>query len=339
MRKMVRYSTIISMVLALAVGVILGSAATSKAAEPVKIKFQGKWEGHEKQNWAAEQMKFADRVKVATNGSVQIENLGEVVGDDEVIDAIRKDVVDMGSQAIHARGELSLLNYISIPVITFDKMPVMYDKLRPLFTAHVEKQYPDLKMIGFTYFLPNNIYTNKPCTTMEDLKKMKLRITGNLLVQAMKDAGGNPITMTVDDVYQAVQRGVMDGGQTAPPGYLSVGLYEVCKYMSSWPLGGNALVVTMYKPLWNKMNATQQKQFMSAWMETEKAQFSGALKDLADIEKQCIAKGSIRMDPSAAEKAKFASFAGGAVKVWKTKVGPDGDAVIKVVNEVMGTKF
>jgi TRAP-type C4-dicarboxylate transport system substrate-binding protein len=336
---MVRYSTIISAALALAVGLVLGSATPSKAAEPVKLKFQGKWEGHEKQNWAAEQMKFADRVKAATKGSVAIENTGEVVNDDEVIDAVRKGVTDMGSQAIHSRGELSLLNFISIPAVQFDKMPEMYGKLRPFFTNWMEKQFPDLKLIGFSYFLPNNIYTNKPCTTLEDMKKMKLRITGNLLVQTVKAAGGNPITMTVDEVYQAVQRGILDGGQTAPPGYLSTATYEVCKYMSAWPLGGNGLVVTMYKPSWNKMNATQQGQFMSAWMETEKAQFEGIHKDLAAIEQQCIAKGSIRMDPSQAEKNKFAAFAGGAVKDWKAKVGPDGDTVIKVVNEVLGTKF
>jgi TRAP-type C4-dicarboxylate transport system substrate-binding protein len=339
MRKMVRYSTIISVALALAVGLVLGSAIPSNAAAPIKLKFQGKWEGHEKQNWANEQLKFADRVKAATKGGVEIENLGEVVNDDEVIDAVRKGVEDMGSQAIHSRGELSLLNFISIPAVQFDKMPEMYGKLRPYLGNWMETQFPDLKVIGYTYFLPNNIYTNKPCTTLEDIRKMKLRITGNLLVQVVKAAGGNPITMTVDEVYQAVQRGILDGGQTAPPGYLSTATYEVCKYMSSWPLGGNALVVTMYKPSWNKMDATLQGQFMSAWMETEKAQVAGIYRDLDDIEKQCIAKGSIRMNPSQAEKDKFAAFAGVAVKDWRSKVGPDGDPVIKAVNETLGTKF
>ena len=186
--------------------------------------------------WANEQMKFADRVKAATGGKVVIQNMDEVKADNAVIDGIRSGVLDMGNQPIHSRGELVLPGFISMPFILWDKAPEMYDKLRPLFNDYWDKTF-GVKYLGVNYFLPNNLFTNKPCTTLEDIKKMKLRINGTLLVQMFKAAGGSPIVMNQGEVFTSAQRGVIDGAQTAVPGYLDSGLYEVCKYMSSWPLG------------------------------------------------------------------------------------------------------
>ena len=337
-KRIFGYAAIVSMVLALTVGFIIGTDDTSLAAdEVIKLKYQGKWEGHEKQNWAAEQLKFADRVKAATGGKVIIENSGEVVRDNEVIDGVRRGVIDMGNQAVHARGELGLVNFISLPFVPFDKMPEMYGKLKPTFESFWDKQ--GVKQMGYNFFLPQGLYTKKPCTTVEELKGMKLRIQGNILVQLFKAAGASPIVMNNAEVYQSGQRGILDGAQSAIAGYFSGAWYEVFKYMSAWPLGAAGMAVIMNKDSWNKLGPTLQGQVMTAWNETEKAQFEGVLKDISVIEKQLVEKGAIRQDPSKAEKDKLVSFAGPILKDWKAKVGPDGEVVMKVVNDELGTKY
>ncbi len=50
-------------VLGLVIGLIVGSAGTSAAAEQkvVKWNYQGQWGASEKENWAAEQMKLDPR--------------------------------------------------------------------------------------------------------------------------------------------------------------------------------------------------------------------------------------------------------------------------------------
>ncbi len=74
----------------------------------------------------------------------------------------------------------------------------------------------------------------------------------------IKAAGGNPIVMNQSEVFTSAQRGVIDGVQTAVPGYLDSGLYEVCKYMSTWPLGVMGLAVTMNKDSWNKLGPSSR---------------------------------------------------------------------------------
>jgi hypothetical protein len=78
---------------------------------------------------------------------------------------------------------------------------------------------------------------------------------------------------------------------------------------------------------------------MEAWLETEKAQVAGAKGDISAAEAKAKGLGAQRMDPSRAEQDKLGSFAGPIVEGWKKEAGPDANAVMKVVNGVMGTNF
>jgi len=338
-KRIFRYATIVSVVLALMAGwVLLGVEPSWAADQAIVLKYQGKWVGNVHMAWANEQMKFADRVKAATGGKVVVQNMDEVKADNAVIDGIRSGVIDMGNQPIHSRGELLLPGFIMMPFILWDKAPEMYSKLRPVFNDYWEKRF-GVKYMGVNFFLPNSLFTNKPCTTLEDIKKMKLRVNGNLIVQMFRAAGGNPIVMNQAEVFTSAQRGVIDGAQTAVPGYLDSGLYEVCKYMSSWPLGIMGMAVTMNKDSWNKLGPELQKQVMDAWLETEKAQLAGAKNDVGIAEAKAKSLGAIRQDPSKAEQDKLGSFAGPIVEDWKKKAGDESAAVMKVVNEAMGTNY
>jgi C4-dicarboxylate-binding protein DctP len=338
-KRIFGYATIVSMVLVLTAAFVLVTFGTSTAADqPIVLKYQGKWVGNLQMGWANEQLKFVERVKAKTGGKVVIQPMDEVKADNAVIDGVKSGLIDIGAQPIHMRGELVLPNFMSMPFILWDKAPEMNDKLRPVFNDFWDKNH-GVKYMGTNYFLPQNLFTKQPCTTLEDIKKMKLRINGPLLVQMIKAAGGNPIVMNQAEVFTSAQRGVIDGVQTAVPGYLDSGLYEVCKYMSTWPLGVMGLAVTMNKDSWNKLGPQLQGQVMEAWYETEKAQVAGAKNDVGAAEAKAKSLGAQRMDPSKAEQDKLGSFAGPIVESWKQKAGPDAAAVMKVVNEVMGTNF
>jgi len=331
---------IVSTVLALAVtvGLVLGAVGMAAAQQPIKLKYQGKWVGNIGMAWADEQRKLADRVKAKTGGRVEIELMDEVKPDNQVIDGVKSGVIDIGSQGIHARGELVVPSYLSMPFILWDKAPEMGVRLRPLLSNFWEKTH-GVHYLGLNYYLPNNLFTSRPCNSFDALTKMKLRINGTLLVQMIKSAGGSPIVMNQSEVFTSAQRGIIDGAQTAIPGYLDSGLYEVCKYMSSWPLGVMALAVTVNKDAWNKLGPELQKQVTEAWLETEQAQLQGARNDIAGAEAKAKSLGAIRMDPPQADQDKLGSFAGPLVEDWKKKAGADAAAVMKVVNEVMGSNF
>jgi len=294
--------------------------------------------GHEKQNWAAEQLKLKDLVAEATNGKVQIQNMNEVVKDKEVIDAIRQGVLDMGTQALFARREIIAVNFLSLPFVPHNRIPEIMEKLKPTY-EDIWAQKLDVKQLAYVYFLPQRLYTKEPCDSFEALKGMKVRVLGNTMTTLFKNAGAMPINMGGGEVYTSLQRGLIDGAQSALPAYIAMALYETCKYVSEWPLGGAGLGVVMNKDSWNKMSPEVQKQFMSAVQKMEKNQFEGVYKDVANVQASMKAKGAVFKNPPQSEKDKLLAYVGPVLEDWKKKAGPTADAVLKAVNEVLGTNY
>src|SRR6202035_4233524 len=77
-----------------------------------------------------------------------------------------------------------------------------------------------------------NIYdTKKPVHEIGDLKGMKVRVMGNpMFVDMMNSLGGNGVAMGYDQVFSALQTGVVDGAENNPPSYVFDNHYIVAKY-------------------------------------------------------------------------------------------------------------
>jgi tripartite ATP-independent transporter DctP family solute receptor len=73
--------------------------------------------------------------------------------------------------------------------------------------------------------------TKKPIQTIADLKGMKFRVMGNpIFVDMMNAMGGNGVPMGYDQVFNALQTGVIDGAENNPPSFVFDNHYQVAKY-------------------------------------------------------------------------------------------------------------
>jgi TRAP-type C4-dicarboxylate transport system substrate-binding protein len=79
-----------------------------------------------------------------------------------------------------------------------------------------------------------NIYdSKKPIRTIADLKGQKVRVMGNpMFVDMMNSLGGNGVAMGYDQVFSALQTGVVDGAENNPPSFVFDNHYQVAKYYS-----------------------------------------------------------------------------------------------------------
>src|SRR5882724_12592496 len=60
--------------------------------------------------------------------------------------------------------------------------------------------------------------TKRPIKAIEDLKGLKIRVIGNpIFVDMMNALGGNGVAMGYDQVFSALQTGVIDGAENNPP--------------------------------------------------------------------------------------------------------------------------
>ena len=71
----------------------------------------------------------------------------------------------------------------------------------------------------------------KPLRSLADLKGLKFRVMGSpIFVDMMNALGGNGVAMGYDQVFSALQTGVVDGAENNPPSFVFDNHYQVAKY-------------------------------------------------------------------------------------------------------------
>src|SRR6202451_4528341 len=75
--------------------------------------------------------------------------------------------------------------------------------------------------------------TKRPIKSIEDVKGLKFRVIGNpIFIDMMNALGGNGVAMGYDQVFGALQTGVIDGAENNPPSYVFSNHYTAAKYYS-----------------------------------------------------------------------------------------------------------
>jgi len=72
----------------------------------------------------------------------------------------------------------------------------------------------------------------EPVTTLEDMKRKRFRCFGPIVSMMAKEVGMVPVSTPLWDVYDALGKGVIDGGMGAVNHYHSLKWYEVAKHAS-----------------------------------------------------------------------------------------------------------
>jgi tripartite ATP-independent transporter DctP family solute receptor len=101
--------------------------------------------------------------------------------------------------------------------------------------------------------------TKRAIKTIADLKGLKMRVMGNpMFVDMANDLGANGVPMGYDQVFSALQTGVIDGAENNPPSFVFDNHYQVAKYFT---LDEHLIVpemVLMSRPVWDKMSKADQ---------------------------------------------------------------------------------
>jgi tripartite ATP-independent transporter DctP family solute receptor len=131
--------------------------------------------------------------------------------------------------------------------------------------------------------------TKKTIRAIADLKGLKFRVIGNpMFVDMMNDLGGNGVAMGYDQVFNALQTGVIDGAENNPPSFVFDNHYTVAKH---YTLTEHLIVPEMLvlskktwtamsaedKALITKLSAEAQQEERVLWDEYEKKAMDKAL--------------------------------------------------------------
>jgi len=123
-------------------------------------------------------------------------------------------------------------------------------------------------LIGLGYMdAGSRSFYNKmhPIKTVADLSGLKLRVMQNpIFVDMVNSMGGNGLPIAYNELYTAMQTGVVDGAENNPPSYESGKHYEVAGYYS---LTEHLMVPEIFvfsKKVWDTLSPVDQQLIRNA---------------------------------------------------------------------------
>ncbi|HZS69120.1 MAG TPA: TRAP transporter substrate-binding protein [Burkholderiales bacterium] len=100
------------------------------------------------------------------------------------------------------------------------------DLLKPIADEIAQKA--DVMLIGYAGGGTRNIFATKPIHTMADLKGLKIRVQGApIWSRTFAAAGMAPTVIAYNEIYNAIQNGVIQAGENEAAGVEQMKFYEV----------------------------------------------------------------------------------------------------------------
>ncbi|HEX9183693.1 MAG TPA: TRAP transporter substrate-binding protein [Burkholderiales bacterium] len=105
------------------------------------------------------------------------------------------------------------------------------DVLKPVADEIAQKA--DVMLIGYAGGGTRNIFVNKPVKNMAELKGLKVRVQGApIWSRTFQAAGMAPTVIAYNEVYNAIQNGVIAAGENEAAGVEQMKFYEVAPHLS-----------------------------------------------------------------------------------------------------------
>jgi TRAP-type C4-dicarboxylate transport system substrate-binding protein len=263
----------------LAMGLVLGAyAAPSPAATPAKpIELSLSFWGTFDEPIGKIVQEYSTEINQRTNGMVKITIYpgGSLTPGPQAYEGV-----------VNGLSQMALVMYPynpgRFPLIMGWTLPLPVPSTRgatQIFNESVErfkpKELADTKLMYFTSTsAAYPMSAKKPIRTIEDFKGLKIRTLGNMALY-MQDLGATPVSMPINDLYGALDKGVVDATLNNTHVLAAWKFADIIKYLTPWvwKMGG-AWGVHMNLKVWNGLSPEIQKIFEEAnkkylWKQVE----------------------------------------------------------------------
>ena len=177
---------------------------------------------------------FAELVSRETQGRLQLEAYTDKVlhGPVDAFKAAVTRITDYTNAYItYQPGSFRLLHAPQLPFL-FSRPSVaslVFEELYPRFFKE-EYERMGVYLAHCDCTSPYNLISRTPIRRLEDLRGLKVRVTGGLTAEIFRELGAVPVAIAAAEIYPAFQRGILDAAALALSDMVSYRLYEIGGY-------------------------------------------------------------------------------------------------------------
>jgi TRAP-type C4-dicarboxylate transport system substrate-binding protein len=212
--------------------------------------------------------KWIEKIEKETNGRVKIKPYwnGTLISSRESMTEVAKGVADIAFVTpIYEKSGVDLTKAIldffadSDPKVNAKIYWELYAKF-----PEIRKEYDKVKILAVNVGIPMYLMTNKKAVkSLDDLKGLRIRVTGDAMMRTFKTLGAEPVGMPVVEMLESFQKGIIQGVIFAHGDYKSLKLAEAVKFETENFIQDRGIYVSraMNKEVWAKLPADVQKVF------------------------------------------------------------------------------
>src|ERR1700694_3743431 len=218
------------------------------------------------------------KLQQATAGrlSVQMYASMQLGGEKEAIEQAEVGAIQFARVSVGALGPvIDDLNVFNLPFLFRNTAHMQKVIDGPIGDELLEKvtNNPRAGLVGICWMDAGarSVYdTRRAIKSIDDLKGLKVRVMGNpMFVDMMNALGGNGVAMGYDQVFSALQTGVVDGAENNPPSFVFDNHFTVAKF---YTLTEHLIVPEMLvfsKRVWDQLSKDDQALMKKLSRETQ----------------------------------------------------------------------
>lgn len=187
---------------------------------------------------------FMEEAEEASDGDLTFDwyDSGTLLQADQLVPGLTQGVADViFTTSSYISSTYPILGVYELPFVfedyeTFQEALAFDSELRTFVNEQLQQQ--NLMSLGTMPTSFQWIWTaDKPITSPEDIRGMRIRVAGPLEGRTVEALGGSPVTMSSAEVYEALERGTIDGLISYIGTIPGRSLQEVIKYGTAAPFG------------------------------------------------------------------------------------------------------
>lgn len=266
--------------LSLALLLFLGACSEGVADGGTTLKISHFWPSHHiVQTDVLE--KLGEDLKAETNGDILLDIYpsGSLGTPQEQFDLVTTGTADM-ALSVHGytSGKFPLVSVMDLPFVV-SSAEQGSEKLWSLYKEfpELEEEHGEVKTLALFTGEPNQILSaDKPIKSLEDLKGMKVRSPSTLGNEIIEALGAIPVSMPVNDIYESLNKGVIDAALAGVSTLNDLNLHEVVKHVTIADLSASSMFIAMNKDRYDMLSEENQEK-LTGLTETLSQQAGAAL--------------------------------------------------------------
>ncbi len=227
---------------------------------------------------------FIEEVLESTEDRISITSYpgASITAPDTQYDSVTTGVSDIGlSVHSYTPGQFPLTSVMELPFISETGeggSKILWNLYKEF--EEIQDEYDETVPLWFYTSEPGQIITvGKPVESVEDLQGMRIRSPSPEVNRWLELLGATPVSMSMNETYEALERGVVDGSVAPMHALVDYSLYEVVDYITVGSFYNTTFFTVMNQNSWDSLSAEDQQTLESVSGESMAASAGSVFDD------------------------------------------------------------